>query len=83
MVFFFLNSFLSKGTEMNELLQESLKNTRSPTLAFIKRVFQVRSEIGDSFFYVLVQLFLNCSSIDQTDLFYLELTKLFNKAWDF
>ena len=68
---------------MNELLRESLKNTRSPTLAFIKRVFQVRSEIGDSFFYVLVQLFLNCSSIDQTDLFYLELTKMFNKAWDF
>ena len=83
MIFFFLNLFLSKGTEMNELLQGSLKNTRSPTLAFIKRVYQVRSEIGDSFFYVLVQLFLNCSSIDQTDLFYLELTKMFNKAWDF
>ena len=51
-VFIFLNLLLSKGTEMNELLQESLKNTRSPTLAFIKRVFQVR----DSFFYVFEQL---------------------------
>ena len=37
---------------MNELLQESLKNTRSPTQAFIKQVFQVR----DSFFYVFEQL---------------------------
>ena len=42
MVFIFLNLFLSKGTEMNELLQESLKNIRSPTAVFIKRVFQVR-----------------------------------------
>ena len=42
MVFIFLYLFLSKGTEMNELLQESLKNIRSPTAVFIKRVFQVR-----------------------------------------
>ena len=48
MVFIFLNLFLSKGTEMNELLQESPKNIRSPTAAFIKRVFQVKLGIFGS-----------------------------------
>lgn len=83
MVFIFLNLLLSKGTEMNELLQESPKNIRSPTAAFIKRVFQVK--LGIISFMSLSNYWKNCPSIDQTNLFYLELTKcsMFTKAWDF
>ena len=88
--FNFPNLLLSKGTEMNELLQENLRNIRSPTQVFTKRVFQVRGRIvlfsikfshwhsGDSGQ-------IDCPWWDQTAQFYLELTKcsMFNKAWDF